>query len=182
MGEGKQKSAQIKQQKKLNKQQHSVTLKSNITMSLFDYGVGGNEAAMDTAEKVQDIQENKTLLVAKLTSEDTVTPEITEGLKTVEDVFRKFQPQVDINHETIDGQTITEQLRFANVGDFNPKNLMEQSAFLNSMSLQQEQYNKIIRQLKANKVLRSMLENNESKKAFIEALKAVAMELNDDNQ
>ena len=89
---------------------------------------------------------------------------------------------MEVNHETIDGQTVTEQLRFANVGDFNPKSLMEQSEFLNSMSVQQEQYNKIIRQLKANKVLRSMLENEDSKKAFIDALKAVASELDNDHQ
>ena len=56
-------------------------------MSMFNYGVGGNEVKVDANEAIQEIQENKTLLVGKLTSEEAISPEIVTGLKTVEDVF-----------------------------------------------------------------------------------------------
>jgi hypothetical protein len=43
--------------------------------------------------------------------------------------------------------------------------------------MEQEQYNKIVRQLKTNKILRNMLENDQTRAAFIEVLKEVAQEL-----
>src|ERR1700730_12037139 len=63
-------------------------------MTMFNYGVGGNEVKVDANESIQEIQENKTLLVSKLTTEDLVSPEIVKGLKTVEDVFKNFKPSV----------------------------------------------------------------------------------------
>lgn len=155
----------------------SLTNQKPITMSMFNYGVGGNEVKVDANEAVQDIQENKTLLVSKLTQEEPVNPEVITGLKTVEDVFRHFKPSLTISHEDTDGAMVRENFHFTNLGDFTPKGITQQSKYLNELSLQQEQYNKIVRQSKTNKILRSMLENEASKEAFITALKAVAEEL-----
>jgi hypothetical protein len=155
----------------------SISQQNNQSMAIFNYGVGGNETKVDANEAIQEIQENKTLLVSKLTHNDPVNPEIITGLKTVEDVFRYFNPALNIEQETIDGQTIREDFRFSTLSDFAPKNITQQSPYLKNMSLQQEQYNRIIRQLKSNKILRSMLENEQTKDAFINALKAVAEEL-----
>ncbi|XZF16269.1 hypothetical protein ACTHGU_09030 [Chitinophagaceae bacterium MMS25-I14] len=155
----------------------SLSQKQTETMSMFNYGVGGNEVKVDANEAIQEIQENKTLLVSKLTQDDSVNPEIITGLKTVDDVFRYFQPAIAVEHETADGQMVKEDFRFSTVADFTPKGITAQSAYLNELNLQQEQYNKIMRQLKANKVLRAMLENEETKAAFVNALKAVASEI-----
>lgn len=146
-------------------------------MSMFNYGVGGNEVKVDANEAIQDIQENKTLIVSKLTQDEPVNPEIITGLKTVDEVFRYFRPAIGVEHETADGQMVKEDFKFATLGDFTPKNITEQSPFLKNLNLQQEQYNKIVRQLKANKVLKSMLDDEQSRKAFVDALKAVAQEL-----
>lgn len=157
----------------------SVKIKSQNqkTMSVFNYGVGGNEVKVDANEAIQEIQENKTLLVSKLTTEDTISPEVVKGLKTVEDVFKHFSPTVAVNHETVDGEIVNETFAFNNVGDFTPKNLIKNSEFLNNKSLEQEQYNTIIRQLRNNKVLNNALTNPAAKAEFIEALRAVAAEL-----
>ncbi|WP_407405049.1 type VI secretion system contractile sheath small subunit [Chryseobacterium sp.] len=146
-------------------------------MAMFNYGVGGNEIKVDANEAIQEIQENKSLIVSQLTTDEPYTPEIVTGLKSVDDVFRHFQPSVAVQHETEDGNIVSEEFRFQNLGDFTPKSLVQKSDYLQQLSVEQEQYNKIVRQLKNNKILRNMLENEQSRAAFIEALKDVAQEL-----
>ena len=146
-------------------------------MSMFNYGVGGNEVKVDANEAIQEIQENKTLLVGKLTSEEAISPEIVTGLKTVEDVFAHFKPAVSVEHETYEGTTVKEEFNFKNVGDFTPKKLVENSPFLKKLKLEEEQYNNIVRQLKTNNVLRGALSDAASKDALVQALKAIALEL-----
>ncbi len=150
---------------------------NNNNMAMFNYGVGGNEVKVDANEAIQEIQENKTLIVSQLTTDEPYTPEIVTGLKTVDDVFRYFQPSVAVQHETEDGNIVEEEFRFQNLADFTPKNLTQNSNYLQQLSMEQEQYNKIVRQLKTNKILRNMLENEQTRAAFVEVLKEVAQEL-----
>lgn len=158
-----------------------LTIKNPKSMSMFNYGVGGNEVKVDANEAIQEIQENKTLIVSKLTENEPINPEIITGLKTVEEVFKYFKPSIEVDQETAEGATVKEDFRFATLADFTPKNITNQSPFLKNLHLQQEQYNKIVRQLKANKVLKSMLDDEQSRKAFVAALKAVAQELESHN-
>lgn len=144
---------------------------------MYNYGVGGNEVKVDANEAIQEIQENKSLIVSKLTNDEPMIPEIVKGLKTIDDVFRHFEPTVSVQHETEDGNYVDEEFRFRTLGDFTPKKLTENSEYLKNLSVEQEQYNKILRQLKNNKILRTMLQNEETKEAFINALKEVATEL-----
>jgi hypothetical protein len=157
--------------------QINIQTQKQKTMTMFNYGVGGNEVKVDANEAIQEIQENKTLMVSKLTTEDTVSPEIVKGLKTVDDVFRHFKPSISIDHETAEGQTVSENFGFGTLADFTPKSLVQNSGFLKNLSVEQEQYNNIIRQVRNNKVLKNMLTDPQSKAAFIEALKTVATEL-----
>lgn len=170
-------TAAISIQENKNEQTNILQNQKSTTMAMFNYGVGGNEVKVDANEAIQDIQENKTLLVSKLTTDEPMSPEIVSGLKTVEDVFRHFQPQIAVEHEAEDGQTVNEDFKFRNLGDFTPKNLTQNSNYLSNLSLEEEQYNKIIRQLRNNKVLRNILADGGSKAALIQALKAVASEL-----
>ena len=55
-------------------------------MAMYNYGVGGNEVKVDANEAIQEIQENKALIVSKLTDEEPMIPEIVKGLKTIDDV------------------------------------------------------------------------------------------------
>ncbi|WP_312076471.1 type VI secretion system contractile sheath small subunit [Chryseobacterium sp.] len=150
---------------------------NNKNMAMFNYGVGGNEVKVDANEAIAQIQENKSLIVSQLTTDESYTPEIVTGLKTVDDVFRHFQPSVGVQHEDSDGNVVDEEFRFKNLADFTPKNLVNNSEYLQKLSMEQDQYNKIVRQLKTNKILRNMLENEQSRAAFVEVLKNVAKEL-----
>jgi len=162
---------------KIHISENQLTTKIRINMAMYNYGVGGNEVKVDANEAINEIQHNKTMLVSHLTSDEPVQPEMVEGLKTVEDVFRYFKPNVDIEMENANGQPVKENVKFANLGDFTPKNITDQSKYLNNLSLQKDQYAKIMKQLKSNKVLQSMLANQETKSAMIEALKQLSQEL-----
>ncbi len=169
-------SADVKDIDLTHQSENKSSLKTN-NMAMFNYEVGGNEVKVDANEAINEIQANKTILVSQLTEEEPIQPETVEGLKTLEDVFRHFKPSIAIEMNNADGESIKEQLRFAKLDDFTPKGITRQSAFLNSLKIQQEQYTKIMKQLKSNKVLQTMLANPDTKDAIINALKQVTTEL-----
>jgi predicted component of type VI protein secretion system len=119
------------------------------------------------------------LFVQKLTDDAPIKPEAVYDLKTVEEVFEHFKPSVDVDFETADGSTVQENISFKNLGDFNAKNITENSKFLKDLQLQQDQYQNIIKQLKTNKLLKSVVENPDNKNAFVDVLKALIQELED---
>jgi predicted component of type VI protein secretion system len=124
-----------------------------------------------------EISPNKTLFIQKMTYDDPIKPEIVEDLQKVEDVFAYFKPSVDVELDKEDGSTASENFKFAGLGDFDPKNLTLQSAFLKNLNLEYDLYLKIIKQLKSNKSLANVIQNPETKAAFVNALKALASEL-----
>lgn len=124
-----------------------------------------------------EISPNKTLFIQKMTNDDPIKPEIVEDLQKVEDVFAYFKPSVDVELDKEDGSTASENFKFAGLGDFDPKKLTLQSAFLKNLNLEYDLYLKIIKQLKSNKSLSNVIQNPETKAAFVNALKALASEL-----
>ncbi|MEX6688140.1 hypothetical protein QTN47_11575 [Danxiaibacter flavus] len=127
-----------------------------------------------------EISPNKTLFIQKLTSEDPIRPEIVEDLQTVEQVFDYFKPECNVELDKEDGSTLKENFRFAGLGDFDTKNLTNQSSYLKNLNLENDAYLKIIKQLKSNTSLRKVIENPETKEAFVNALKALAAELEEE--
>ena len=65
------------------------------------------------------------------------------------------------------------------MGDFGTKNITNKSNFLQDVSIQQEQYQKIAKQLKTNKMMQNVLGNADLKAAFVESLQALIQELDD---
>jgi predicted component of type VI protein secretion system len=124
-----------------------------------------------------EISPNKTLFIQKLTYDDPIKPDIVEDLQKIEDVFAHFKPSVDVELDKEDGSTTSENFKFGGLGDFDPKNLTNQSAFLKSLNLEYDAYLKIIKQLKSNKSLANVIQNPETKAAFVNALKALVSEL-----
>lgn len=127
-----------------------------------------------------EISPNKTLFIQKLTYDDPIKPEIVEDLQTVEQVFDYFKPNCDVELDKEDGSTTKENFRFAGLGDFDTKNLTNQSPYLKNLNVENDAYLKIIKQLRSNKSLKNVIENPETKSAFINALKALASELEED--
>jgi len=124
-----------------------------------------------------EISPNKTLFIQKLTNENPIHPEIVEGLQTVEQVFDRFKPECDVELDKEDGSAVKENFRFSGLGDFDPKNLTNSSAYLKNLNMENDAYLKMIKQLKTNKSLKNVIENPETKNAFVNALKALAAEL-----
>lgn len=146
-------------------------------MSDFEYGLGGTERPTDASEAFADLPMNKTLMVTKLTNDDPVKPVITPGLTNVEAVFGHFKPDVEVEFQDEDGGEVKEKLSFANLGDFGDKGLTKQSDFLQGLNLKQNEMNRIVKQLRSNKILISAMQSPESKAAFVEVLKEMVAEI-----
>jgi hypothetical protein len=146
-------------------------------MAMFEYGIGGNVEKIDASEAIADIPHNRTLLVEKLTADDPITPVSVGKLETIEDVFAHFQPNVDVSFEDEEGQEVVENFRFNTVADFLVGNMTKNSPFLKELDNQKAFYNKMVKQLRSNKILQRALQNPDAKAGFVEALQAILAEL-----
>ena len=141
------------------------------------YGIGGTEVKGDASEAISEIQQNRTLLAEKLTAEAPVKPEIVQGLTKIDEVFDHFKPQVGIEFQDSEGVSRQETLKFSNLADFGIKGITAQSEFLQNLTMQKEQLQKIIKQLKSNKMMRKALENPETKQAMLNSIYAMIKEI-----
>ncbi len=141
------------------------------------YGIGGTEVKTDANEAIQEIPQNRTLFVEKLTQDQPIKPEVVTGLKTVEEVFEHYKPEVEVEFEDTDGVGRKENLNFKNLGDFGGKGITKQSKFLKDLNTEKDQYIKIVKQLKTNKILKTALENPEAKASLLEAMRALLTEI-----
>ncbi len=142
-----------------------------------NYSLGGSEVKSDNGEAIIEIGQNKTLLVQKLTQDPAIKPVVVKGLKSVDDVFDHFKPEIEVTHESTDGVESKEMLRFSNVGDFTKKGIVEQSDYLKNLNAEKDQYLKVVKQLKSNKILKMALENPEAKSSLLESIQSLLTEL-----
>lgn len=137
-----------------------------------DYiGIGGNAVEQEANEGIADIPGNRTLMVNQMTAEEPGVPEIVDHLYTIEDVFKYFDPNIDVNFLDKEGQDVTENFQFSNVGDFSVKSMTQRSPFLDNLSIRKEFYEKVVKQLRSNKVLQRVIANNDTKAAMLIILK-----------
>jgi hypothetical protein len=144
---------------------------------MLEYGIGGTEVQGDASEAFADIPLNRTLLCEKLTGDAPIKPKIVDGLQTIDDVFEHYKPKVAVEFEDSDGAKKDETLTFKGLSDFGIKGITAQSDFLQSLSIEKEQYQKIIKQLKSNQLLRKTLENPETKADLLAVMYALIKEL-----
>jgi hypothetical protein len=144
---------------------------------MYDYDIGGQERRSEVNEGIADIPQNKTLLVEKLTDEAPLSPQIIPDLKNVSEVFSFFKPAKEVEFETEDGSTRTEVLHFESLASFGKEGITRQSTFLNELNQQCDDLQKFVRQLKSNKILKTLLENKEAKAAYLSSIQALINEL-----
>jgi hypothetical protein len=144
---------------------------------MLEYGIGGTEVQGDASEAFAEIPQNRTLLCEKLTGDAPVKPNITGGLQTIDDVFEHYKPKVSVAFEDSEGVKKDETLSFNGLSDFGIKGITAQSDFLKGLSVEKEQYQKIIKQLKGNRLLRKTLENQETKADLLAVMYALIKEL-----
>ena len=150
-------------------------------MSDNTYGLGGNEVKTESNEALQEIPQNRTLMVEKLTEFPPVKPEMIGGLKSINEAFEHFNPSVDVTYTDSEGMESKETLQFKTVGDFGKNGITNQSEFLKDLDTEKKQYLKVVKQLKTNKILRLALADPEAKKALLDTIDGLLEELNDKN-
>ena len=141
------------------------------------YGIGGNEVKTDAGEAILEIGQNKTLLVQKLTQDPPVKPQVVKGLTSVENVFDHYKPEIEVNFEDGEGVESKETLRFSHLGNFGKKGIIGQSEYLKNLDAEKNQYHKVVKQLKSNKILKMALEDPEAKEALLESIHSLLTEL-----
>jgi hypothetical protein len=142
-----------------------------------NFGIGGTEVKLDAFEAFADIPANKVLMAEKLTHMAPVKPEITEGLTDVEAVFEHYKPNVEVGFEDANGATRKENLSFKNLGDFGVKGITAQSPLLGDLNMKHDQYLKVVKQLKTNKMLKAALNEPGGKDNVIAALSSLIAEM-----
>lgn len=141
------------------------------------YGIGGTEVKGDASEAISEIQQNRTLMIQKLTAEPPVKPKVVQGLTKIDEVFEHFKPNIAVEFQDSEGALREETLNFGNLADFGIKGITQQSEFLQNLTMQKEQLNKVIKQLKSNKMMRKALENGETKLALLNSIYAMIKEI-----
>ncbi|WP_262915468.1 hypothetical protein [Niabella ginsengisoli] len=61
--------------------------------------------------------------------------------------------------------------------DFGPKGITQQSQYLSELDMKRNQYQKIVKQLKTNKLLKQALSDKSTKENLVAALKVLVQEL-----
>jgi hypothetical protein len=142
-----------------------------------NYGIGGTEVKLDANEAIVEISHNRTLFAEKLTQQTPVKPEIVQGLTSVEDVFEHYKPTVNMLFHDAQGRTIPENLEFHNLGDFGVKGITAQSQFLNDLATEKEQYLRIMKHLKTNKILKAALADPSAREALLGSIRQLLADL-----
>ena len=143
------------------------------------YGLGGTEIRSEAADAIQQIPQNRTLIVEKLTEFPPVKPKMIQGLKSIDEAFEHFDPQVEMTFTDDEGIESKETLTFKNLGDFGKNGITNQSEYLKDLDTEKEQYLKVVKQLKTNKILRLALADSNAKMALLETIEGLLDELND---
>lgn len=146
-------------------------------MPLEPYGIGGTEVKNDAFEAFADIPQNRVLMAERLTDMSSVRPEIVHGLSDLNAVFNHYNPSLEMEFETEDGASKTEELHFKGLDDFGPKGITQQSRYLSELDMKRLQYQKIVKQLKTNKLLKQALADSNTKENLVAALTVLVQEL-----
>jgi len=144
-------------------------------MSIYD--IGGSEVKGDASEAMSELPQNRTLMVEKLTKDDPIKPEVVEDLKTIDEVFEHYSPTVKMEFTDDEGGARNETLKFKNLADFGVKGITNQSEFLQELTAKKEQNQKMIKQLKTNKLLKKAVEDEDYKAALLNSINALLKEL-----
>ncbi|CAN5151120.1 hypothetical protein BH09BAC4_BH09BAC4_22200 [soil metagenome] len=140
--------------------------------------IGGVIIPEETSEAIKFLQENKTAMVGKFTA-DSMSQAPVQGVQKLQDAFDTFQPEVDVTHTTEDGEEVNETLFFQNLTAFSKQGIIDQSAFLQALQSQEDNYQSLIKRLMSNKAFQKLLADPQAKQAFIDALNVMAQELDD---
>jgi predicted component of type VI protein secretion system len=136
----------------------------------------------ESGSQVSDLDTNKTLFIDQYTTDvQSEDPVLLENAKTIGDVFKEFEPKVEVNFTDEDGGVVTETLHFNEIKDFEANggkgNLVSNSEFLSKKKAEMDSVSKVRKQIKENKKLRDILKDPTSKAELKEYLQSLLNEL-----
>lgn len=145
----------------------------------FDVGIGGQENPQNgnARENIYPLPDNRTFFIEQFTAEPPSEPELEFNCSNIGEIFEKYQPEISAALLDAQGQTIVEQFRYRNLGDFHPVQLTRQSAFLQNLEERKEDFEGFLPRLLENRVLQAILADPTLKKAYLAALGALIREL-----
>jgi hypothetical protein len=144
--------------------------------------IGGDLVKEKGVEAIKDLQENRTMIIQKLTQSPPSKPQVVDGLKTIEDVFENYKPSAEVRFKDKEGTAVTEDLKFNSLADFSLNGLTENSNFLRNLNTQSEVYKLILRELKGNNRLKKALADGGGKTALVKALIAIVKEIEENEK
>jgi predicted component of type VI protein secretion system len=123
----------------------------------------------DDSIPVELLPSNKTLYVAKLNNDEEadVAPKKCNNLK---EVFEKFQPSFSVEMETADGEPVNGEFELRSMKDFSSKELIEKNEYLQKTYYSKEIMTDLDKQLKKNKALQKILQDDEKKEALLKVM------------
>lgn len=132
--------------------------------------------------KVSPLDNNKSIIIDQYTSDvESGNSELFEGAKTMQDVFNHFKPSVEVEFTDEQGGTVSEQLHFNEMRDFEANggkgNLVANSPFLSNAKSKVDVSAKIRKQIEQNRRLRDILKDEEGKTELKELLEALLQEI-----
>ncbi len=135
------------------------------------------ETVEAAGEAMEGVPKNRTLLAADLTDLPASRPSFNYECETMEDVFENYRPSVKMEFTDADGGAVNEELSFKELGDFSKKAMTKQSDFLRALQAQADNYGTFAKRLQNNKVLQKVLNDPESKDAYITLLRSMLQDL-----
>jgi hypothetical protein len=166
-------------QKEKPKENINIHLKNKRSMSLRENFIS-DAPDEETGGKVNAISQNKTLYIGQFT--DTVNePELFQEAETIEAVFDKFKPNINVEFQSEDGGYVEENLAFNNMKDFEVNNgsgqLVQNSAYLLSVKNNIDANAKMRKNIEQNKRLRDLIGNTESREELRNVLQNLLDEI-----
>lgn len=136
----------------------------------------------ESGAKVSLIDQNKTLMMDQYTTNvEPGSPELVEDITNISEAFDHFKPTVEVNFTDAEGGSVTENLKFNELRDFEANGgkgrLVENSEFLSSTKKQIDVNAKVRKSIEKNRKLRDILKEESSREELKEMLQAMLAEL-----
>lgn len=128
-------------------------------------------------EAIIPIPDNRTLIITKLNEDPPSTPEINDKCTTVKEVFDHYKPTVQLSLKDENNIPVNEEITFNNLGDFGKNGIVKKSKFLQKLDQDKKDSQSFLQVVRSNKVMERILNNPETREAYVTVLKDLIQEL-----
>ncbi len=149
-----------------------------MAKSLYGHRIGADVKEQEAAQGVKLVPDNKTLIAMPFNDEhdDEVNP---TRLKSMKEIFGHYKPNREVVLKKANDESVEKVLHFNNLKDFTKDGIIAQSPVLQELEEQEKVYAKLGDVLQNNDTLKTVLNNEEDKKEFLELLDTLILELNE---